>query len=106
MCLIPKHKNAKIAKRNIICYKLLFVENDDYFSVVQNYRWEPDRLVTVKIIKKHEEINEGLHAYRTLLTARQSIYLYKIIKKVVIPKGSEYYLGKDGDIVSNQMMLL
>ena len=52
----------------------------------------------------YTEINDGLHAYQDLYKADEICYDGRKIVEMWIPKGAKYYLGVNGDIVSNQMV--
>lgn len=53
------------------------------------------------------QISQGFHAYITLADACLKKILNKdyIVCEAIIPKGSRYYLGMQGDIVSNQLKI-
>ena len=62
-------------------------------------------------INKTLVVNQGIHAYCTREDAITSfeqikgIYNTMMIAKAIIPKGSFYFIGTLGDIVSNQMVI-
>lgn len=110
-------QNVKTAKEDIHCYKVLRIKNTHLISPYQKYRYYLNKLVTVdKMIHNNfGNVYEGLHAYTTKLKALNCIIWmarvlgwghdnYKVYN-CIIPKGSKYYLGNNGDIVSNQMII-
>jgi hypothetical protein len=55
-----------------------------------------------KLIKYDSLIDEGIHSFKNLKDANYfaSFDEKRIVAKCIIPKGSEYYVGKYGDYVS------
>jgi len=110
MCLIPKTK-IKTANRSITCYKR-FVTRRRTGELVSPYQATVYSLGETKEvpfftdeverkIKKRTDvkaINAGLHAYTTLKRAT-NIEFYTIAR-CLIPKGTKYALGSNGDIVA------
>lgn len=111
MCLYPTHKRVKIAKEDIVCYKVL---TSIMKSPYRDFQYERNKMYSIKLLKIDKnnndlEINEGYHAYVSYDGAYSStaiMFLYDtFIFKAIIPKGSKYYLGTDNEIVSNQMII-
>lgn len=117
MCLFTEQKEPKIADKDIIVYKVGKITNKQFISPYQYYSYTKNELQ--REIKIHSEIthiingyyyrvvDEGYHAYLTFRRALNSFYLIgKHIGKFIIPKGSKYYIGDDGDgdIVSSQII--
>ena len=124
------HTGPKIAKRDIKVYKGLipfcYVKNS---VSVNNFLTPFQKKLVVsqhnQIImeseldsprygswngKAVEMINKGIHAYRrkndTLLNAYNAYNAYNIhLFKAIIPKGSSYYIGMKGEIVSNKLIV-
>lgn len=123
MCLYTRQKRAKIAKKDIPCYKLFKIKNTHILSIYQEYRYYINRLEFIPkfgIFQRNGDkiINDGLHAFLSIDTTKRYrvaggpgrgarvLYPYEwIIYNAIIPKGSKYYIGVDGDIVSNQIMI-
>ena len=107
MCLHPI-SGAEIAEEDIPIYKFLFVEKDNYHpfkSIVQLANCQLNTIYSAKICFKYESIEEGLHAYVSMDACnRQTGWCYDVIASGIIPAGSMYYIGSDGDIVSNTMI--
>jgi hypothetical protein len=119
MCLyIKKNQEAQIAKRAIVCYKLVEVSIEEpiyYRSWVQ--------LVTVQLGEEYmsilvkeegdfsDSISEGLHSYTSLEKAKFELrvsHCYfefnSAIVKCIIPKGSTYYKNDDGQFASDRII--
>lgn len=116
LCIDKRHPNLIEAKRSITVYKLLYRDEDgSYKSVVQDFLYEPYQIVK-SLIKVRSYfcdqsqggyVTTGLHAYRSLKHAMDS-YLWNaqgnnVIVKMIIPKGAHYYIGTNGDIVSDTL---
>lgn len=115
MCLVLERKYRKcIAKTDIVVYKHL-LRNTKTKAMLTSYRKFPVEIGSsysskFKIHKYdatldlHDEISVGLHSFRTLKACREDGNLEKrwktndetemVICRCVIPKGSEYYVGK------------
>lgn len=122
MCLFIK-SGPHITKTNKIVFKILYnptkshplFTNKNYLgeSPYMYYTYFKDTIYTSRLFIYTEspirkQIYQGLHAYTSLKNAKKystfinlnhSIKHYKIIK-MTIPEGTLYYLGQDGDIVS------
>lgn len=122
MCLIPK-ESAKIAKKDIVVYKILFKYPDgSYVSPFRGTIYQIGELKTANI--KYDKrllpfycretydtvITKGLHAYiiteETAISYARSIATTMIIVKAIIPKGAMYVLGFNDEIVSTQLKLI
>ena len=98
-----------IAKKDIKVYKYLDFEDDVYISLFMGFKYEKgyhySANISRNIFKRRHlnvwtiECNRGLHAYTNKMN---KAYFEEII--MYIPKGSEYYLGTNGDIVSNNLI--
>ena len=116
MCLYidkTKHRRGiiktycKIAKEDICVYKLLrYVPFRGYYTP---FRYKPvifnENMCTLKADKFKgtttlNEITHGVHAY---LYCPNSDFYQDF--NAIIPKGTKYYLGKNGDIVAEQMLI-
>lgn len=102
MCLkIKKNQKALIAEEDIICYKLLYERGIDNFRTVvymENIKlgksYESLILVENGRSNKVSFVSFGLHSYMSLEQAVKTIFSYDVIVECIIPKGSEYYIGK------------
>lgn len=100
-----------IAKKDIKVYKLLVkYECTSPHRNERYWRGDTKRVTLGKVVvlfKKSEYrvmVEEGMHAYTTRKSAdcdyaRSSCYVHEM----VVPKGSKYYLGIHGDIVSDTL---
>jgi len=95
---------SHIAKRDIVCYKLLSRDNQAPFF---SFYYEKNE-ITPKVplvVKKNKTIDYGYHSFRSLTRIkRKSKLLYLYIRTLIIPKGSIYYKNNK-EFVSNQIML-
>ena len=115
-----KKVKPRIAKKDIIVYKRIYLQNNKkegyspYKNFVYNkgYQYHENKF-TINVESYYGDwnivINEGLHA-----DISRSTSLYNIrhafdnrktsIIQMIIPKGSEYFLGKNNDIVTNNLI--
>ena len=110
MCLFKTHDEPRIAQDDIEVWKVLTEEG---LSPYQDYQYrqgmnKPAEHSVIPLTQK--EINDGyLHAYRSkakaLWCASRCSYILGctvtpeyIIQRMLIPKGTVYYEGDDGDI--------
>lgn len=64
MCFIVTNKNFKIAKEDIIVYKIAFLDsNDDIRSLARKFNYSKEEVKFIKLKIKHEEIAQGYHSY-------------------------------------------
>jgi len=134
MCLVTNQQKPFVADRDIMVYKKLIKNGDDYHSPIQHlFKWKPgevrhtplkkveknkgiqtyDRKATMHyysssssdfLNKKSIIIGPGFHA----ATTRERLgggYLAKIYT-FVIPEGSKYYEDVTGLIVSDTIKML
>lgn len=100
-----------IAKSNMTVWKVITTDNYSYYK---NKPYKPNTLYPrvkfgyySQVIKQILEtvIEMGYHSYKSRENARNlhfnSIMDDTKIVKFIIPKGAKYYIGEDGDIVSN-----
>lgn len=108
MCLIIKEDcEIETAKKDITTYKKVRVVNDSFWSGIffgGRFRFNKlEKAVTKLSINIFgTEIDEGFHSFKRLhnnyITHGKSVIC-------IIPKGSEYCLGTEDDIVSNQIIV-
>jgi len=110
MCLTVKrirHLNgkAKVAKRNIPCLKVLYMCSNG--KLVTPYMWksiEQNEIVHGLFADKFVDqtrfalIKNGIYSYKP--TRRVLANLGEIAIAAYIPKGTKYWIGKDGEYVS------
>ncbi len=110
MCLIPIDE-IRIAETDILCYKNIFLDESDLWrSPVQGTRFpyneplvaEKDEDFHLTLIKG--EISNGFHSYITEILF-EPILAGLSLKPCVIPKGSEYCLGINNEIVSSHIIV-
>lgn len=101
----------KIATKDIVVYKILEKAYKSGFVSPYYYK-EYKKSVLYKsslgiIYESHNlKVHKGLHAYTTNKIAINYAFrsFGRSVHKMIIPKGSKYILGKDGTIVSNQLI--
>ena len=128
MCLIIDKKQCpkgyKIAKKNILCYKMLLVTiGGNLETPTMRCRVStPESLVADTFQTEAycdfpegiEYVEKGIHSYTTLKKAKQikeswecclsSFYKKVIIKKAYIPKGTKYWVGKGHEFCSERIV--
>jgi hypothetical protein len=109
MCFIihPKHPVAKIAKKDIVCYKLLWHIEGEFRSIAMNYRYKLNKLNDKIILKtisyicgfdydppdvlycigdKITIIKDGYHSYSSKRTAISELAVFT---EFALNKGTE-----------------
>ena len=132
MCLTIKdsylysHRNTEIvttklsntAKRDMIVYKRfnVHVKRDKTIVLISPYQRKKYE-VNMHYHQTGKEkftfewwngelcINRGLHAYVNYKDVINNLFYDEYAVKCIIPKGSTYFLGKYGDIVSDNMIV-
>lgn len=108
MCLIIKEDcEIETAKKDITTYKKVRVVNDSFWSGIffgGRFRFNKlEKAVTKLSINIFgTEIDEGFHSFKRL---HNNYITYGKLVICIIPKGSEYCLGTEDDIVSNQIIV-
>ena len=120
MCLaIDKgfHKNNEplIAERNIRVYKCLDMDQFGITTPFMYYPIEFDEegkciLISKKLeLTSQDTIREGIHACRTKKAAEFICFMFPeagtTTFKAIIPKGTKYFIGNNGDIVSEKIII-
>ena len=97
-----------IAKEDILVWKFIFQDNRaPYYTEFCYSPNKTEKEVKLKVI--NAIIEEGYHSWcsRSIAKSEKSEKFRKFGKfkvvKFYIPKGSEYFIGEDGDIVSNKI---
>lgn len=122
MCFIihPKHPTAKIAKKDIVCYKVLWHIEKEFRSLAKHYMYKLDKLNDKIVLKTTVQdtmrgihsIHDGYHSFTCVRAAKgeirdlisnwscliQSVILrngtYEI-HECIIPKGEIYYFNPE-----------
>lgn len=113
MCLYLFESNdelggLRIAGYNGLVWKILRRKYRACYSPFMDKRYYFANLYSakIKVDRPFEEVREGLHSWRTLSRAYTHCrVLGAIIFPAIIPKGSKFYYGRNGDIVSNQLVV-
>ena len=106
MCLYPDNDKAVRAKKDIICYKVVYkhsklVNNDhpSFTSAVQGFIYRLGEGYVSNWFMKHVttgEVRFGFHSYMTeTLAQNHTSGRNEIILKCVIPKGTLYFTGNN-----------
>jgi hypothetical protein len=124
MRLYSTNKDPYIAEDDIMCYKILFTDNNELRSPYQFFKFERkiryDNSDEPRISKTEDnkyEISFGyFHAYSNVNTAisrclaiDNDMSCNALLPKVfiaIIPKGSKYYKGEDEDICSDSIIII
>jgi len=101
-----------IAKKDIKVYKYLYVNlKGKYVSPYLNFEYEKGYHYTAKISKRvfkyYSHLNWSLKFYRGLHAFLNPVaYMRRGYIEIVmyVPKGSQYYIGTDSDIVSDNLI--
>ena len=123
MCLTTKQKWPKIAWKPITTYKVVYGYKDYYKTMYQNaniqigktyresvYNILQNRKYSLHIDegKKYYDFHEDLHsvteknAAKSIAKHYYVLYLTEVVE-CTIPRFSFYWIGNDGDIVSNKL---
>lgn len=121
MCLVLKRQSQYkpcVSKKDKTVYKVLKKIKKSLYSPYYLKKYVFNKLYKNKssldiIIQDYSGcivVEEGLHSFTTLKAAKDRIrspFLSGelIIVEGIIPKGSQYILGKDSEIVSNQLII-
>jgi len=105
MCLTPTHKNVLIATRDIRCYKWLKINNSILYTPFQ---MEPIVFKNGIAIQEVDNfsydsiggIRKGIHSYQMGFN-----HAYRRRYYSIIPKGTQYYIGSDNDLVSLKLII-
>ena len=130
MCLIiASTDKKKIAKEDIVCYKILHtICKDSARAYIQNFEYEIKKLYETNIeftdslrvfdslavedrdslIRRNipiKSINKGFHSAKSISRITSENH-FGDIYECIIPKDSEYYEDKTNLIVSNKIIIL
>lgn len=125
MCLIVNkirhlRLKPKIAKKDILCYKVLTLKSDDIQELRLTSPYMGDTVFSYKstncdkkcLIADHFEehprlaenkfvIHHAIHSYRKIDDV--IIYNNQIVVCAYIPKGTKYWVGKHGEFASERI---
>ena len=103
MCLLTTQQVPQIAEEDITCYKVLLHLDDKLYSYYYNaFEWEMDKVhfTTLQEKRSRRTVHQGFHSYKdlhsTLVLMTRAPFTCLVVE-CIIPKGTEYYVGKDGD---------
>jgi hypothetical protein len=126
MCLYSlPDKEVKIARRPIKCYKAIVEEGNSWVPIIRRgnkFKYNKilqalgkDRTILQNLTiecrdepwsGKYIKVEEGFHAFtREDFAIETSERLGGVTKIAVIPRGSEYLEGINGDIVASKMIV-
>ena len=114
MCLVtnnPEH----IAKEDITCYKVVFLEDNKLLSLYQGFKYILNNLYTTVISYTHDLIEEdyicierAFHSYTSLDSAirflQKHAFSNAVIVKCIIPKGAKFY--QDGEWLASSQIIV
>lgn len=96
-----------IAKKDMPVWKMIHNTNHSFF---EGFLYQPNKryMIEFPYLIGTRIVDKGYHAFRSRKTARQHYGINMSCKpkivKFTIPKGAKYYIGEDGDIVSNTII--
>lgn len=105
MCLFPTHKNALIATQDIHCYKVLTNHNSILLTPFQSEVIVFKNGIAIQETDNFgysfsDRIFEGIHSYQKRFDFSYGRFYYSII-----PKGTQYYIGDNDDLVSLKLII-
>ena len=128
MCLKVKHgETIRVAEKDIVVYKRIINKGDHWIPPLFGGEFSFNKVETARKIRTYtvekDEINGYCYHYKkeypvnhlqievlcTTMTISEGFH--SMLKKgdinsvCIIPRGSEYCLGNDGDIVSNRLIV-
>lgn len=111
MCLLSKTEKPYIAKEDMVVYKVTIKVWKTYYSFFRDFPYNLNASYEETEegeIKKGEEfyhIGKGwIHSYQN--TEVLSFFKCCNILKCIVPKGTLYYVGTDGDICSKRLIIV
>jgi len=125
MCFIisTEHSESQIAKKDIVCYKVLDMVRSRYWGPYMGTEYRFNRVRKAKIVKylsrekwkqDRYEVEDGLHSFTNLDKLRRRFARMSaicngipVMFEAIIPKGAEYYINPaEEEYVSNQLMIV
>ena len=124
MCLLTSRKRGWITAKDIVCYKVLYEKNEEYFTpymyrrvnenvISGKYSFHDDTASVSVIYPSRNVFSEKnsnrfltgagfIHSFKGLRSAKQLCYDLSlrhsnnyVVYKCIIPAGTRYYKGKD-----------
>ncbi len=115
MCLLTNNLHKYIAEKDIVCYKIVYLQGKKIISFWFDFPYELNRKYTTQVLQPIPvpngdiRIEKGFHSYRNLYTAKRDVWFSLmeslVIVKCIVPKGSEYYINNK-EMVSNQIIIV
>jgi hypothetical protein len=117
MCLTIKNKTSRrVAKHDIHVYKCLDkTKEGEYLTPFMNFpiAFGADGICTLEselIMNFASYISVGIHGYVDPAAALNTELDFRdndstMVYHAIIPKGAKYYLGSDGDIAADKMLI-
>lgn len=122
MCLVISKRDhflsllPKTAKEDIVVYKLLLYKFSRLITPFhcKEINFHNNKcILTANFTKRFSALHrgyiveQGIHAFRCKETAEKELIHcpYPKILEAIIPTGTRYYIGKDGDIVSEKLII-
>lgn len=113
MCLLTTQQVPQIAEEDITCYKVISPDMTSLYHT--EFKWELDKLYETEIECRSKwdftVVSQAFHSYKTLQDLMHGYFKSLspcMMVKCTIPKGSEYYLGRQGVMdgyASNQIIV-
>lgn len=115
MCLYTTQEIPTIAKKDIICYKVICKDMSSLFH--NDFKWTFGKMyyswmeAVNNIEDCDKEIHQAFHSYETLEDLKKAYFSATcpcLTVKCTIPKGSEFYKGTHDDLkgyASNQLII-
>jgi hypothetical protein len=97
-----------IAKKDIICYKyLVILDKGKYKTPYRDFVVKHKATMEATLRCSQYSVYEGIHAFTSLKKAKVKIIGNKgaVVVEAIIPKGAQYFRGKDSDIVATKMKI-
>lgn len=109
MCLLSKQKEPLIAKEDIVAYKIAIKVGMMYYSYFQHFPYtlnadceETEEEEITKIGDLYSIGKGWIHCYQDIKFHCKGTKLLKCI----IPKGTLYYIGINGDICAKRLIIV
>ena len=116
----------KVAKKDIVCYKVIKYGKTGFFTPfmgmpVDVHECHKKREGLIDPLCKFQEypypktnlghfINHGIHSWRNvndaMLNRCSSDEVPSLVLRCIIPKGTRYWIGKEGDYVSETLKIV
>lgn len=107
MCLVKCHWFPKKAYEDIVCYKCLNRNDSGFVTPYCRTEVIPGKTILTSAknifwgIFSKNIYGEGVHSF----VKGKKIGYRSVVFKAIIPKGAWYYIGKDGDLASNKLII-